>query len=245
MQKLSGVGLCLLLCGCGGSGERLVPTLPRDVVPVITTSDTFIFIGQTVTFAASGTNLRWGGDAPEVAAVDPATGRTTGVGSGRVTIWAENEAGRTTRLLRGLPNFAGEWHGAYEVIGCRSSGDWSEANFCMGTWEFGFSVGNVFDLSLELRQTDDRITAGTFNLGLSNIPDGAFGAASVSESGVLSISGQATGQGSDRIDLENMRLESSVHGAITGTFEQVWSAPGQFGSGRLICRLRDLRAGSR
>jgi hypothetical protein len=245
VQKFLALGLCAALCGCGGSGERLVPTLPRDAVPVITTPDTFIYIGQTVTFAASGANLRWGSDAPGVATVDPATGRTTVVGSGRVTIWAENDAGRTTRLLRGLPSFSGEWHGSYEVIGCQSSGHWSDSGFCTGSpWEFGFRVGDVFDISLNLRQTDDRITGGAFELGGNNMPTGLFAPASVPESGVLSLAVQAAPGRHDGVDLENVRFEFLTGGTISGTFDQVWSVPGQTGNGRLICRLRDVTTGA-
>lgn len=54
-------------------------------------------------------------DNPQVATIDQTTGRVTGVGNGRVAIWAENEGERTTRLLRGLPSYGGSWVGNWIV----------------------------------------------------------------------------------------------------------------------------------
>lgn len=240
MRTLLGVGLCLLgLYGCSESGERLLPTQPRDVEPVITTPDTYIYIGQNVTFAANGANLRWGSDAPGVATADP-SGRVTGIGSGRATIWAENAAGRTTRLLRSLPSFAGEWSGSYEVIGCQSSGHWSDAGFCSGNyWDGGFSPGLVFDVTLDLRQEADRITAGSFRLG-ERMPTGRFAPATVAESGVLSLAVQAGPVRGEHVELEHVQFESVTPGTIAGTFDQVWSSSDLTGDGRLICRLRTM-----
>src|SRR3954462_15585040 len=87
-----------LITACGGSKA---PAAPSVAAPTISTPNTTIYIGQTVQFTATGGGtITWGGDAPGVARVDAPTGRVTGVGNGRETIWAENAGGRTTRALR-------------------------------------------------------------------------------------------------------------------------------------------------
>ena len=206
MRSVPGVVLCLGLVACGGgsSGGGGTPTQPTETAPGITTSNTHIYMGQAVTFTATGTNVRWGGDAPAVATVDATTGRVSGVGNGRVTIWAENAGGRTTRLLRGLPSFAGTWRGTYAVTRCQSSGQFrSVVEFCDE-----FRVGEILALTLVMTQTDDRLTDGTFNLG--GLPDGSLTASVVSESGMLALTGQATPDPAVTIALENVRLESAT-----------------------------------
>jgi hypothetical protein len=119
--------------------------------PTLSTTNTSIFIGQTVQFSATGGGtIRWGGDNPQVATVDQTTGRVTGVGNGRVTIWAENEGGRTTRLLRGLPSFAGTWAGNWVVEGCTANGAFAILRTCDE-----FPGGGSRSLGLSLTQADD------------------------------------------------------------------------------------------
>ena len=128
MKRLIIPAMLLCAAACGSDGGGTAPG-PIGVAPTITPSTTMIYVGQSVQFAASGDGtIRWGGDAPGVATVDQTTGRVTGVGIGRVTIWAENAGGRTTRLLRGLPLFAGLWRGGYVVEHCQSEGALS--SFC-------------------------------------------------------------------------------------------------------------------
>ena len=239
MRSVLGVGLCFGLVACGGgsggsTGPSGGPPQVTETAPTISTPNTHIYMGQSVTFAATGTNVRWGGDAPSVATVDATTGRVSGVGNGRVTIWAENGGGRTTRLLRGLPSFAGMWRGTYAVTRCQSSGQWrSVIEFCDE-----FRVGEILTVALAMTQTDDRVTEGTFNLG--DLPDGSLTPSVVSEAGMLAITGRATPDPSVTIALENVRLESAAAGAMTGLFEQVWASPGLTGTGRLDCELRGM-----
>ena len=236
MRLLLGVGLCLGLVACGG-GSAVPgpgPTPFTETAPSITTPNTHVYIGQAVTFTATGTNVRWGGDAPSVATVDAATGRVNGVGNGRVTIWAENAGGRTTRLLRGLPSFAGAWRGTYAVTRCQSSGQWrSVVEFCDE-----FRVGEILTVTFSMAQTDERVTEGTFNLG--DLPNGSLTPSAVSESGVLAITGRATPDPAITVALENVRLESATAGTMSGAFEQVWASPGLTGTGRLDCEIRGV-----
>ncbi len=238
MRSVLGAVLCLGLAACGGGSSdgsiSRPPTQPTEAAPTITTPNTHVYMGQGLTFAATGTNVRWGGDAPAVATVDATTGRVSGVGNGRVTIWAENAGGRTTRLLRGLPSFAGTWRGTYAVTRCQSSGQWrSVVEFCDE-----FRVGEILTVAFAMTQTDDRVTEGTFNLG--DLPNGSLTPSVVSESGGLALTGNATPDPSVTIALENVRLESAAAGTMTGLFEQVWASPGLTGTGRLDCELRGM-----
>jgi hypothetical protein len=54
-------------------------------------------------------------------------GLVTGVSVGNVTISAEHQSHRAERRLRVVPDYAGDWVGAYRVIECVDSGDWEGA----------------------------------------------------------------------------------------------------------------------
>jgi hypothetical protein len=83
MKRLMLAGAALSFTfACGGEGGSSTPTAPSVTAPVISTTNTSIYVGQNVTFAATGGGtIRWGGDAPSVATIDQTTGRVTGVGS--------------------------------------------------------------------------------------------------------------------------------------------------------------------
>lgn len=221
--------LTLGIAGCGG-GSSAAPA-PVATAPTLTTSNTMIYIGQSVQFAATGGGtMRWGGDNPQVATVDQTTGRITGVSNGRVTVWAENEGGRTTRMLRGLPSYAGSWQGSYVVTGCQATGDIARIGFCGN-----FFSGQVLNMQLETSQSDDRVT-GAFALG-GNV--GSLNSSTVSESGVLPLTGLHTSSNGN-IRLDNARLESGTAGTITGSFDQTWGVSGASGFGILSCEIRNV-----
>jgi hypothetical protein len=218
------------LAACGGGS----PSTPAPVVtaPTLTTSNTMIYIGQTVQFSATGGGtIRWGGDNNAVASVDQTTGRVVGIGNGRVTIWAENEGGRTTRLLRGLPSFAGSWQGSYAITGCQSTGDIARIGFCGN-----FFQGQVLNMQLETSQIDDRVS-GAFAFGGNA---GALNASTVAENGVLPLTGVFTSSTGSTIRLDNARLESTTAGTIVGRFDQTWGVSGASGFGILSCEIRNL-----
>lgn len=224
------VSALIFLGGCGGGGSPASPT-PPVTAPTINTATDMVFIGQTVQFAATGSGtITWGGDQSAVATVDGPTGRVTGVATGRVTIWAENAGGRTTRLLRVLPSFAGTWRGNYALTGCQSTGDFARGGFC-GV----FFQGQILTIGFDMLQDRDRVT-GRFALG--NL-EGDLDAGTVSELGVLPITGRINSADAF-IVLENLRAESQSAGTMTGTFEQTWGAPSLTGTGRLSCEIRSL-----
>lgn len=229
MKRLA---IALTICSvaaCGGGGS----TAPAPVInaPSISTANTAIYIGQTVQFSATGGGtIRWGGDNNQVATVDQTTGRITGVGNGRVTVWAENEGGRTTRLLRGLPSFAGNWQGTYAITGCQSTGDMARIGFCGN-----FFQGQVLNMQLQVTQADDRVS-GAFAFGGNT---GTLNASTVAENGVLPLTGTHTSS-NVTILLQNARLESGTAGTITGAFDQSWSVSGASGFAILSCEVRNL-----
>ena len=209
--RISFMLVASLAAACSSDGGGTAPA-PVIVAPTISTPNTMIYIGQSVQFSATGGGtIRWGGDAPQVATVDQTTGRVTGVGTGRVTIWAENEGGRTTRLLRGLPSYAGSWRGNYTIQDCQSIGDFAAGGFC-GSFFRGQSLNTRYELS----QTDDRVT-GPFALGDLT---GTFNPSTVAENGQLPMTGGLSSGGTS-VTIENLRFESATPGVITGQFEQL------------------------
>jgi hypothetical protein len=229
------IAACSLLVGAacsGGGGGGGGVTAPGSTAPAISTSNTVIFIGQLVTFAATGGGtIRWGGDNPAVATVEAATGRVTGVGNGRVTIWAENDGGRTTRLLRGLPSYAGSWQGKYDVVQCVETGDFLGSGFCPA-----FTPGQGLLLQLTLAQTNDQVT-GSFVFGTA--APGALNASTVAEDGSLPATGLWV-SGGVTVRIENTRLASPGAGTMTGTFDQIWTVGGTTGSGLLRSELTNM-----
>ena len=226
------------LAVCGGGSTTPTPVI---AAPSIITPNNVVYVGQTVPFAATGTGtIRWGGDAPGVATVDAATGRVTGVGIGRITIWAENEGGRTTRLLRVLPSFGGTWRGSYVVENCQASGAFSASAFCGTT----IRISDRLNMAIIFNQTEDRVTGVSVLLG--SFPGGSIGGSltdtSVGEDGQIRLAGsvEPVAGHTIRIDLENMRLESPNPGVLVGQYEQVWFDTAASGSGRVFARIDSM-----
>jgi hypothetical protein len=230
--------LSVFVGGCGDKANAPTTPTPTVVAPSITTSGDIIYMGQTVQMAATGTDIRWGGDNPAVANVDAMTGRVTGTGTGRVTVWAENIGGRATRLLRGMPSFAGEWGGNYQVTECHAIGSFFSApslGFCAS-----LRPGTILNMGLSMSQNGERVT-GHYALGTltGNLDSGVVG-----ENGVLPLTSQPAVNGLASVRIENMRLESTQPGIITGRMELVFSQVGQPGHGRVVAELRNLTRSS-
>jgi Big-like domain-containing protein len=207
---------------CENGGGSTIPTTPSVAPPAIITPTTSIYIGQSVTFnAISSGTIRWGGDAPSVATVDQATGRVTAVNTGRVTIWAENAGGRTTRLLRGLPSFAGTWTGELQAQACAQSGAYVCSSEDLGTT----------NVRLLLSQMDDTVEAGSITLGGGWV--GTTTATTVGEDGAIRLPAAMAMQPDPygvSTSVENIALNSPTPGTIQGTLEVVYTRadiPGQ------------------
>lgn len=230
-KALAAAAVSLFLLGaCGGESGGAAPVAPTPVAPVMNGSTDMVYVGQTVTFTATGTNIKWGGDTPSVATVDQTTGAVTGVGTGRVTIWAENTGGRATRLLRVLPSYNGSWYGSYALKDCQSSGDFALGGFCSM-----FYSGQILNLGFDITQHRDQVT-GTFSFGGL---DGVLTGGVVNEDGSLPLTG-AIVEGETTVLLQNMRAESPTPGTMKGGFDQVWASTSLSGTGRLICEIRDV-----
>ena len=229
------VVLLTLVAGsaCGGNGGVTSPPSPQ--APTIATANTVVYIGQTVAFSASGAGtIRWGGDAPAVASVDATTGAVTGITTGRVTIWAENSVGRTTRLLRVVPSFAGTWQGAWQVERCEQDGIFVTINSCSLN-----PPGESKFLMMRIAQSDDRITGDTMTFGSISA---ALPAATVGDDGTVRFAGALPPVSSSeiRIAVENFVLTSSTPGVIQGSLEHVWTVTTQPGTMRVSGRIAHL-----
>jgi len=225
--------LTLVACvasACGASSPT-GPSTPAAVAPTISTSADLVLIGQTVPFEATGGGtIKWGGDSPSVANIDTTTGRVTGVGTGRVTIWAENAGGRTTRLLRVLPSYNGTWSGSYTLQSCQSVGDYSLGKFCGQ-----FFQGQVLSIAFNITQNRDAVS-GTFALGSLQ---GTLNTGVVNEDGSLPLSG-IINSGTSTVQLSNLRATSPSAGTMRGSFDQIWSSSALSGTGRLMADIRDV-----
>lgn len=220
--------------GGGNGGCSANPAGPGCATPATITPNTdMVYIGQRVTFSANpATGVTWGGDAPSVATVDASTGAVTGVATGKVTIWAQNSAGRTTRLLSVIPSYNGEWTGSYSVNGCQATGDFAEIDFCEM-----FYAGEILNMGFGLTQSRDQVT-GSFSLGDLT---GALSASTVNGTdGSLPLTGSSTTADGLVIQVQNLRATSPSPGTMKGPFDQVWALPGAAGTGRLVCEIRDV-----
>lgn len=227
MRHVITVVALLAACACGDS--KTVGGGVDPLPPQITTSTTVIIVGQSVQFAASPSDVQWGGDAPGVATID-SSGRVTGIATGHVTIWAQNAGGRTTRLLRVVPAYAGSWQGTYSIQDCQATGDFVTAGFCE-TFSRGLILYNRYDLT----QSDDRVS-GTFTLG-SVI--GNLDAAVIADDGTLPFTGSVD-SGSTHVRLEQGRLDCNCATSVSGQFEQRWSDATMAGQARVTCRIDTL-----
>jgi hypothetical protein len=220
--------------GGGNGGCSANPAGPGCVsLATISPNTDLVYIGQRVTFSATpATGVTWGGDAPSVATVDASTGVVTGVGTGKVTIWAQNSAGRTTRLLSVIPSYNGQWTGSYSVNGCQASGDFTAIDFC-GM----FYAGEILNVGFDLSQTRDQVT-GSFSLG--DLVGTLSSSAVNGTDGSLPLTGTFTNSDGLTVQVQNLRATSPSPGTMKGAFDQVWGVAGASGTGRLICDIRDV-----
>jgi len=171
-----------------------------------------------------------GEDQPGVATIDANTGVVTGIGTGRVTIWADNAGGHTTRLLRVLPSYNGSWTGSYTLLSCQSTAGFASAGFCGS-----FFQGQILSIAFQMTQSRDSVT-GAFALGSLQ---GTLNSGVVNEDGSLPLSGTIT-SGTSTVQLSNLRATSASAGTMKGAFDQIWSSTTLSGTGRLACDIRDL-----
>lgn len=216
--------------GCNKSSNPSAPSGSTAVVSIsLNSSSGALAFGAVETFTATATLAGggtqavsggvWGGDAPTVAQVS-ATGQVTGVGIGLVTVFVDFQGVRGTKLMRVLPNFAGEYSGTYVVDACAETGDFVEAEFCTDPW----APGSALALAFLFAQNGASLTGQT---ALGGIVSGQF-SATVGDDGNATV--QVTLNFDGVLLAQTWQLRADQPGFITGSFRVVISAPGLTGN---------------
>jgi hypothetical protein len=206
--------LSLFTFACGKDSNTNNQTGPSCTVTglTLTPATDFVRTKATETFgvtaACSGGTTQpvqgtWGTDAPSVATVD-ATGKVTGVGSGQVTVFADYQGFRGTRLVRVVPDYQGRWSGDWSVTGCTENGDF--AGICAG-----YVVGDLYGLTLVSNQARDTMT-GTTDFG-DNLPGPV--------TGTIQMNGHLVVNGTYTITSEGVTIEITVSNWDTFTADNL------------------------
>jgi hypothetical protein len=151
---------------CGGSNPAPVPS-PTTTSVTVNSSASQLFLGASEVFSATATlsngstaqvtGAVWSSDAPNVAQVESATGRVTGVASGNANVSVDYQGLRGTKLIRVLPNYQGTWLGTYLIGTCTETLDFQTTGFCAAV----FPVGQVRPLTLLFAQSGTTLSGST------------------------------------------------------------------------------------
>lgn len=234
-------GLLVLFClmlSCKKESPTSPTPPPTAQSITVTSSSDLLHIGISETFTATATMSDgssravtggvWGGDNPNVATVEAATGQVTIVGSGMVSIFVDYQGKRGSKVIRGIPNYQGAWTGSYRIVSCTCTGDFRAIDFCSL-----FPVNMVFPTNLNLIQDGDSVQ-GSFHLG-TLVAD---------TSGPIQTNGQLLLTGFVReppITMDvSWRMQSKNPGQITGSLTQLWRMTGLSGDARIKANIRNL-----
>lgn len=227
--------LCLMVvlvsatASCGGSPPAAAPSATTSSVSVAITSPIRMGVTTQATGTATLSNGQtqsvtsgWQSDAPNIASITDA-GLLTGRSNGQATIFVTSGGRQGQQLVRVVPDYQGSWSGQLSITSCTQTGLFVPTNFC-GV----FLVGSSNSYSLSLAQSGDSMTA-LLSYGSpftsSRVP--AFIAGDGTSSFVAIVSGTAT------IINASVSISSPSVGALTGTVNEIWTAPGSAGEGRL------------
>ncbi|MGE3274966.1 MAG: Ig-like domain-containing protein [Vicinamibacterales bacterium] len=238
MKSLSLTALLVLSCvtaACSkGSDGPTSPTGPSPTAPAsptataltISSASNLVLVGSSASLTATvafsdGTTRQvtatWTSDNAAVATVD-GSGRVTATGAGLATITASAEGRSGTLVIRGLPDFAGNWRVQVRELSCDVPPRWG-AGFC--------NVSGLVTMTVLLTRADGDRVVGTVDNGI-----GWTGAVSgqVSLDGTLSLSGRLSSVRptvtfhSDYSDWQT-RLSPTV--GMTGTFREILTWVGE------------------
>ncbi len=214
------VATALAVLVCTQACHRRSPTSPSTVTGITIDVPGFVLIGASVpvtdsasfsdgTTTASGISLTV--DNSAVATLTGA-GELTGIHAGQVTVTATLEGHSTTKTVRIVPDYRGNWTGDLVLSDCRATGSLTcdEA-----------SIGGAVTLTVlqNATQTNDAVT-GTVNLG--DVTVSATGTIAVD--GTLTMTGsQATADPHTTGSLANWRTSLTDAGLMAGTFDLVLS----------------------
>ena len=171
---------------------------------------------------------RWQTSAPAVATVS-FDGVVSAIGAGDVTISAEHQTHRAEQNVRVLPDYAGDWIGAYRVTNCSDRGDWD--GLCDDE-----DAEDVWLLELTFEQTDADVRGSVGAYAELPVPV----AGSIGATGRLGVSGNTEYEEDDvEFDLDVLNWDSVTtnNRAMSGTFVLVLSSPEVRGDMRLTCEI--------
>jgi Bacterial Ig-like domain (group 2) len=138
----------------------------------------------TATYTKGGTpqtvTPTWRTDNTAVATID-AAGQLTPIAHGDVTVIAEYQEARASKLVHVVNDYGASWYGNYLVTRCQATGGFDEAGWC--DEDATVAVGKTLPVALELVQDRDTVT-GTLWLGAVN---GSF-------TGSVATGGNLTGE---------------------------------------------------
>ena len=237
---------------CGGNSDPAGPTAP-GTSPVtatgltVTSGTDLLLVGASDTYTATATfsdgasrsvTTTWSSDNESVVSVEN-SGRATARGPGMATLTARAEGRTASRIVRGLPDFAGSWRIQARETSCDVPGRWG-AGFC--------NVSGLYTMTLQLNRAEgDRVT-GTINNGI-----GWMGpvAAQVSIDGALTVTGRLTSTRPTvtfHSDLTQWQTRLSSVG-MTGSFREILTWVGErdqgFASNEVIGATRSGRTKKR
>jgi hypothetical protein len=188
----------LVACGGGGGGSATGPS-PTPTSLSISPATEFLKLraGENFTATAASSSgsttvaATWRSDNQSVVTID-STGRATAVSSGAATIIAEYQGLSASRLLRVVPDYAGNWRGHARLLVCDDTGDWETACDDMG-------VGELDTFTLIATQQNAAIN-GTLDIG------GMAG----SVTGTIATDGTLAVTGTYTIPVQGLLMEIAV-----------------------------------
>lgn len=241
MRRVLGVMIAgAMLAGCNSSNGNGVPTGPGGYTAItVNSSSDFMPRGAVETFSATATTTsgstqavvtgEWGTDAPAILQITPA-GQATALTTGLATVYVDFAGLRGTKLIRVLPNFAGQYFGSYEVTNCTTSDDWTSTTACDSDPMVGiFPPGSLRPLAFLLSQAGATLTGQT---ALGAVVSGPF-TASIREDGGVTV--DAVANFTDEmlgplVVTETWELRADQPGQLTGTLHVVLTGANLTGS---------------
>jgi hypothetical protein len=184
-------------------------------------------VAQTVT-------PTWRTDNPAVAVID-ASGQLTPIAHGDVTVIAEYQEARASKLVHVVNDYGATWYGDYVVTRCQATGQFDQEGWCGPD---AFAPGQTLPIGLVFQQDRDSVT-GTLWLGALN---GPF-------TGTVASGGNLTGECKIALTSDVGVLDVLVSpfsilregDRITqGTFTQVVTSPGVAGNCTFESRIMGL-----
>lgn len=191
------LALVVLASGCHKNNRS--PAAPTPVTPVAPTVTALSLsplqdlqkmaatqqLTATATFSDGASSVvagTWTTDAPGIVSVS-GTGLVTGLAPGEANVFVDYQGQRASRHVRIIPDYAGNWSGAFRITDCRLLGDWTVTTGCDGevsptNWLLTFSA------------SQDRTAVSGTVVTIADLPVPATG--NIAVDGTLTMSGNST-----------------------------------------------------